>query len=43
MTMFNAEAGGVHGQFGGRLRSMAAQVGDPDRGVDENHGRLGSR
>ncbi len=28
-------------QFGGRPRSMAAQVGDPDQGVDENHGRLG--
>lgn len=26
-------------ELGGRRRLMAAQVGDPDRTVDENHGR----
>jgi hypothetical protein len=30
-------------QFGGRLRSLTAQVGDPDGGVDEDHGRPGER
>ena len=30
-------------QFDGRLRSMTAQVGDPDGGVDEDHGRPGER